>query len=694
MRAFRDWSLRTKMTVLVVGTCCIALVCASVVFIQYESESTKRQMVQELSTMARIVADNSSAAVLFNSPADARGILNALSAKPDVLLGEVYTSDGRLFAHYVGDTVGMNLHRLIPSPEGHISHEDHVHVWEPITVDGDSLGIVHLLAGLDALDEHIANIARTTGIAVFMSLLLSLVFSAQIQRIIVRPILELADLAERVSTENDYSVRATEYGKDEVGVLVNQFNTMLTRIQLTSRALQDAHDHLELRVQERTQDLETEIGERKQREIELRNSRALLQEEKEERHKLAVAIEQSPEAIVIAASNGAIEYINPAFERIFGMARDAVLYKNMMLLCSDEHDDANYDNIWQTIRDDHVWSGTLRRRTGSDQLQILEATISPIRNDQGLITNVAAVYRDVTSEIELENRLRQSQKLEAVGSLAAGIAHEINTPIQFIGDNLQFMKTSFDDVLTLLQAAQEMADHITGESSSDVATLYHNLAQSVDIEFLRDEVPHAIGQTQDGVQRVSSIVQAMKQFSHPDQGDNMTATNLNDALTNTLTVARNELKYVSDVVTELQPDLPMVACHPGELNQVFLNILINAAHAIGEVVGDQKGGKGTITVRSRRDGDDVVIEIADTGKGVPPDIRDRIFDPFFTTKGVGRGTGQGLAIARSIIVDKHGGALHFETELGQGTTFYIRLPIELGACETQSTPKATPLEVQ
>lgn len=694
MKAFLNWRLRTKMTVLVMGACCVALVCASAIFVQYEKESTKDNILQELSSLARIVANNSSAAVLFDSPSDAEGILRALSAQPSIQLGQIHTSDGRLFAQYIGDTAGMSIQALKPAPEGQTFHANHVHLWKPIMVDGDTLGVVHLLADLNEIDENIAAIVRTTGIAIFFSLLLSLVFSAQIQRIIVRPIIELADLTEQVSTENDYSLRAAGHGEDEVGTLVNQFNTMMTRIQLTSRALQDAHDHLEQRVQERTEELEEKIRERKQREIELRDSKARLHEEKEERGRLAVAIEQSPEGIFIAEANGAIQYVNSAFERVFEISREAALYRNAAILQSDEHDEEFYEDLWSTIRSGRVWSNLLRRRTRDGSLQILEATISPIRDDHGRITNFVAVYRDVTGEVELENRLRQAQKLEAVGSLAAGIAHEINTPIQFIGDNLQFMKTSFDEVLSLLTAAERLAGQSPGEGSSDATAHYHNLVQSVDIDFLREEIPRAIDQAQDGVQRVSTIVQAMKRFSYPDQGDKMAAANLNDALTNTLTVARNELKYVSDVVTDLQPDLPMVACLPGKLNQVFLNMLINAAHAIAEVVDDHGGEKGTITVRSRQDGDDVVIEIADTGKGVPPEIRDRIFDPFFTTKDVGRGTGQGLAIARSVIVDEHGGHLDFETEPGKGTRFFIRLPIEQRAGETQTTPTASPLEVQ
>jgi len=195
------------------------------------------------------------------------------------------------------------------------------------------------------------------------------------------------------------------------------------------------------------------------------------------------------------------------------------------------------------------------------------------------------------------------------------------------------------------------------------------------LAYLTDEVPKDIQQTLEGVERDRNIVQAMKEFSHP-VGKEETFINLNKAIQNTITVARNEWKYVAEMVTDFDPSLPLVSCLPGELNQVFLNMIINAAHAIADVVGDGSKGKGTITVSTRHDGNWAEVRISDTGMGIPENIRSRIFDPFFTTKKVGKGTGQGLTISHSVIVDKHGGTIHFETEVGKGTTFIIRLPIE------------------
>jgi signal transduction histidine kinase len=197
--------------------------------------------------------------------------------------------------------------------------------------------------------------------------------------------------------------------------------------------------------------------------------------------------------------------------------------------------------------------------------------------------------------------------------------------------------------------------------------------QETDCAYLLEEIPKALAQTLEGVTRVATIVRAMKDFAHPESRE-MAAADLNRALLSTLTVARNELKYVADVETEFG-HLPLVVCNIGDLNQVFLNLLVNAAHAIGESVKGT-GGKGKIKVRTAAEDGAVLITISDTGCGIPEANRNKIFDPFFTTKEVGRGTGQGLAISRSVVVDRHKGALTFESEVGKGTTFFIRLPVD------------------
>jgi signal transduction histidine kinase len=270
---------------------------------------------------------------------------------------------------------------------------------------------------------------------------------------------------------------------------------------------------------------------------------------------------------------------------------------------------------------------------------------------------------------QMEVELHQALKLEAVGQLAAGIAHEINTPIQYIGDSVEYVHEAFADVRALLDwnrvALSGMIAGTQHATESDVLA-----AESrADIAYALEQIPLALERTLDGVSRVATLVRAMKDFAHPDSNDKV-MSDVNAALRSTTLVASNEIRRVAELVLELSP-LPPVPCHLGEISQVFLNLLVNAAHAIGDAGRE----RGTITVQSSVVDGSAEIRISDTGHGIPPAIRDRVFEPFFTTKDVGRGSGQGLAIARSIVHDKHAGSISFESIEGEGTTFVVRLPL-------------------
>jgi PAS domain S-box-containing protein len=299
----------------------------------------------------------------------------------------------------------------------------------------------------------------------------------------------------------------------------------------------------------------------------------------------------------------------------------------------------------------------------------VEYTVAPVL-EGGNVTAVVVTFADVTEKRALETRLLTAQKLEGIGLLAAGIAHEINTPTQYVQDNTQFLHEAFRDITALLLSIQETI----GTRDDASADAIRKILATQDIEFFLEEVPRAVQHSLEGLERVSAIVKAMKEFSHPGTGRKR-SVDLNHAVRNTFTVCRNEWKYVAELELDLDEDLPPVACHLDELNQVVLNIVINAAHAIAEKLGGDATELGRIRVTTRRDGEWVDVRIADTGTGIPEHARNRVFEPFFTTKGIGRGTGQGLAIAHSIVTDKHGGTLDFETKVGEGTTFIIRLPI-------------------
>jgi len=338
----------------------------------------------------------------------------------------------------------------------------------------------------------------------------------------------------------------------------------------------------------------------------------------------------------------------------------------------------------EALGPENLPTGGWKHVTKSGRLLDVEIAMHPLEF-HGRNT-MLCLAQDVSERKRLEVDLRHAQKLEAVGQLAAGIAHEINTPVQYVGDNLLFFKDAFNDRQAVFLQFERLLDAaLAGEIPSELTAEVQAAKEKADLEYLAMEVPRAMEQSLDGVERIATIVRAMKAFAHPGSDVKMTA-DLNKALSDALIVARNEVKYVADVVTDFG-DLPPVLCNLGDLNQVFLNLLVNAAHAIGDVVKNS-GARGEIRVRTRAEDGQAIISISDTGCGISADIQSRVFEPFFTTKEVGKGTGQGLAISHNIVVEKHGGRLTFEPNLPRGTTFVVSLPVSGVRTATRDGAKA------
>lgn len=322
---------------------------------------------------------------------------------------------------------------------------------------------------------------------------------------------------------------------------------------------------------------------------------------------------------------------------------------------------------------------THRVKNGSDiPVEIFLQYISP----EGIQGRFFTIVRDISKRLaetrekeEMQAKLLHTQKLESVGALAAGIAHEINTPVQYIGSNIGFLKEAFTDINALVERCSDLLIKLKEQNKmvEDIESI-DEFREEIDLAFLQEEIPIAIKQAEEGIKKVSTLVLAMKEFSHPGSKEKE-QSDLNKIIETTIQVALSEWKYTAELRLDLAPDLPLISCYANEVGQVILNLLVNSSQAIKErLEKEPQTKKGLISIETKQVEDNAEIRIRDNGGGIPADILDKIFDPFFTTKEVGKGTGQGLAIARDVIQNKHDGTLTVNSQWGEGTVFTVILP--------------------
>jgi PAS domain S-box-containing protein len=416
----------------------------------------------------------------------------------------------------------------------------------------------------------------------------------------------------------------------------------------------------------------------------LEHAVAALERVRERERQVLAAI---PSIFIGLDDDGAVTHWNPAAEKQFDLPVEQVIGRRLEDLAIGWRGDriqeaiARCSRVNEAVRFDelHVSDSQGRERT-------LALTINRTEARDHSDSGVVLVGTDITERKAMEAQLMLAQKMESIGQLAAGIAHEINTPTQYVSDNTRFLRDAFGDFQQLVERYERLRAE-AGQAPIPAAALeeLNRFIADIDLAFLTAEIPKAIEQSLEGLNRVAEIVRAMKQFSHPDQ-DEPELADLNQAIRNTVTVARNEWKYVAEMELDLDPELPAVPCLAGRFNQVILNLIVNSAHAIAALIGDGSEEKGRIRITTRQASGYVEVRVTDTGTGIPAKIRNRIFDPFFTTKQVGKGTGQGLAIAHNIVVEQHGGAIEVESEEGKGATFILRLPLK---ASQPATPNKT-----
>lgn len=398
---------------------------------------------------------------------------------------------------------------------------------------------------------------------------------------------------------------------------------------------------------------------------------------------LSRAVDQSPTSIVITDVQGVIEYVNPCFEKVTGYTAAEVVGQSPRILKSGNHPAEFYQAMWDALFSGREWTGEIQNRRKNGQLFWERASLSGVRDARGMLTHFIAVKEDITeqkqAEVErrdMETKLQLTSKLESVGSLAAGVAHEINTPTQFISDNVRFLIGAFAQLELILASHRELMSLATSHPEcAEALTAVKAVEAENELDYLSTEIPRCLEQSLDGLRRISKIVGSLKEFSHPG-GEAKGYADINRAIETTVAVSKHEWKYVADVATELDSRIPKVNCVIDEINQAILNLIINATHAIEDANKQTGAVRGLITIRTKQDADSVIIEVQDSGTGIPENVRDRIFEPFYTTKPVGKGTGQGLAIVQAVVVKKHHGDVSFTTELGKGTTFRLSLPLK------------------
>ncbi len=390
--------------------------------------------------------------------------------------------------------------------------------------------------------------------------------------------------------------------------------------------------------------------------------------------RIRTALDDCASAVVLLDMERCVVYVNMAFGFLFGHTRDQI---KEVHFAAHWRDSERVPEVFAALAEGQPWNeeAAMIGRSGREFPASVRGT--PVLDDEFMTTGMLFVIDDLSERKRLEAQVLQAQNMQSIGRLASGVAHEISTPLRYIGDNARFLEDGVTDLLQIIGLLENwLESHEQGPGSPDALRAIRKAIDDADLAYLAEEIPLAFRQSQEGIERVTTILLAMRQFSHPGQTEKI-FTDLHQTIESAITLTRGKWHPVCQLKTHFTPGLPEVPCLPVEFGQVMINMIVNATDAIAEATEGKAGHQGRITISTMQQDDCIEIRIADTGGGVPKEAADRLFEPFFTTKDVGRGTGQGLSIAHAVIVEKHGGTLTFESDEGVGTEFTIRLPLTL-----------------
>ena len=633
----------------VLGIAVLEIIFLSILIVSglhYLRVSNEQQLMERSRTTANLVATMTSKAVVAMDIATIDDLLDQTVNNPGIDFARVRLANGvvlseagnptALRAQFVQDTTIASAHR-----------DGRLDVRHAIRVGGNNYGSIELGFNVGALESIRRDASRWMLSVASIEIILVGIFGLVIGSLFTRQLVELKKGAQKLA-DGDLGHTICTRGNDELSETAKSFNQMSRSLAKYVRELKTSKDTAEV-------------------------------DQKQTESILINGIQSLSQGVLITNADGTIALQNTALHGLYPEVKSLLsstgTLKAFQELIEPFVDHWRIDDEGQPIDEPFVYGFAPERWLSClvDGRKILH-THRPMPSGGAVFveTDITQNHEAQEKVSNLERALIQAKKMEALGTLAGGIAHEINTPIQYIGDNLRFLEESARDLLAVLDVHKKLSDEAKAQNVlMNLVDVCENKFDEKDVEFLREETIQAAEQSIIGVKQVADIVLAMKEFSHPTPRD-AAPVDLNRVLERCSVVCKSEWRQVAELVCDFDENLPSVVGQEGALNQAILNLIVNAAHAI-----QYKGpNKGIIVLRTGFDKENVRLEIEDSGSGIPENIRDRIFEPFFTTKEAGRGTGQGLALVHDIVVNKHGGRIELESTIGVGTKLIVMLPFE------------------
>ena len=639
-------SFRLKTVLGIAGIEIILLSILIVSSLHYLRVSNEQQLLERARTTAKLVATMTSDAVVAMDIDTIDVLINQTMKNPGIDFVRVRLANGTVVSES-GNPSALRAPFAQDSSIASANRDGRLDVRHLINVGGKEFGSIEIGFDIGALNLILRDARQWMLSLAGLEIALVGIFGLILGRILTRQLVELQKGAQRVAN-GDLGHAIFIRGNDELSETAKTFNQMSRALAVYAGELETAKEA-------------AEAGRDRAESV------------------LHDGIQSLSQGVLIVNEDGAIVLQNTALDRLYPDVK--LPLPNIGTLNAFQEAVAPSVDQWQIDNEGRPIDEPFDYKCAPERWlsrltngrRVLHTRRPMISGGSVFVeTDVSPIYEAQEKVLQLERELMQSQKMEALGTLAGGIAHEINTPIQYIGDNLRFLEESTRDLLAVLDVYKNLSGEAKAQNVLiDQVEVCENVIEEKDVEFLREEAIQAAEQSIDGVKQVSDIVLAMKEFSHPVHKD-AAPVDLNRVLERSSVVCKSEWRQAAELIFDIDESLPVITGHEGALNQVVLNLIVNAAHAI-----QYKGPEmGTITLRTQHDGESVRLEVEDSGTGIPENIRDRIFEPFFTTKDVGRGTGQGLTLVHDIVVNKHGGWLGLDSSVGIGTTVIVKLPIK------------------